>query len=245
MEMRASLFISSCFAVLFGLAQELDSTSVSAPASDDSTMILLDNVVQASNDSILVKKKFLSVEPYLDLSKLATIPFDFETKYEGGLELRFFEQYSFYAEVGSITTSPEGAYRNGVYESSGTYFRLGAGLVGPLDPAHDIGISFRYAISNFDETGSIFIDSPSQAQPDFVRRINRSDLSASWWELVLYSDRKLLESSDLLWFGLNLRLRILANYDVQAVPDVYAIPGYGRAFDKTIPAANFFLKVKF
>ena len=60
MEMRASLFISSCFAVLFGLAQELDSTSVSAPASDDSTMILLDNVVQASNDSILVKKKFLS-----------------------------------------------------------------------------------------------------------------------------------------------------------------------------------------
>jgi len=245
MAMRASLFISSLIIAYVCLGQEIDTVTVEQPVQLDSVPSIQNLPKTDAVDTIKIQRRFLSVEPYLDFSKLLTIPTDFETKYEGGLELRFFERFSLIAEAGSVTTSPEGAYANGVYESSGTYFRVGAGIVGKYDAEHNAGISFRYAISSFDESGSIFIDSPSGAQERFTRRISRSDMSAQWWEIVYYSDKKLFKSSDLFWFGLNLRLRILQSYDEQEVPDVYAIPGYGRAFDKTIPAANFFLKLKF
>ena len=244
MEMRASLFISSLILAVACLGQEIDSLKSVQPAQSDSISIeSTEELVE--EDTIKIPRKFLSVEPYLDFGKLLTIPTEFETKYEGGLELRFYERFSLIAEAGSVTTSPEGAYSNGVYESSGIYYRVGVGYVGQLDAKHHTGISFRYASSSFEETGSFFIESPSGVQEGFTQRVNRSDLSAQWWEVVFYSDRKLFDSSDLFWFGLNIRFRILQRYDEQDVPDVYAIPGYGRAFDQTIPGANFFLKLKF
>ena len=152
------------------------------------------------------------------------------------------EKFPLIVEIGQATLNPEGAYSNGTYESEGTYYRIGTGYISQFKPKNKIGISFRYASSTFNENGRIFIESPSGAQDDFVQSIKREDLTATWYELVVYSDREL---SDLFSIGLNLRLRILASYDEQEIPDVYAIPGYGRAFDKTIPAANLFLKVTF
>ncbi len=250
MAARVLLFSFSLLLTFFGLAQEedalqVDSLIVEQPALVDSTLSDSTTLTTTSADTVKIKRKFLMVGPYVDLTKLFTIPTDFETKYEVGLELRFSERFSVYGEWGSITTAPEDAYTNGIYENSGTYYRLGLGYVGPLDPKHDIGISFRYGASTFDEDGRIFIGSPTEIQDDVVRSISRKDLSANWWEIVLYSDRQLFLNSDLFWLGFNLRLRIMDRYDVQDVPDVYAIPGYGRAFDRTIPAMNFFLKVKF
>lgn len=230
------------------LAQVVDSVAVDSIRMDQSMVVdsvaTTDSTMISQEDTIKVQRKFLTISPYLDLSKLLTIPTDFETKYEAGLELRFSERFSVYAEAGSATTSPREAYTNGTYESSGNYYRIGLGYVGPLDQEHDIGLSFRYGSATFDEDGRIFISSPSGVQGDLVEKITRTGLSAKWWEIVLYSDKKLLENSNLLWLGLHLRLRILASYDAQDTPDVYGIPGYGRAFDKTIPAVNFFLKVK-
>ena len=244
--MRRLLFIFSLTLASFGMAQIGDSLrvdSLSVPIVD-SLGPFADSTQQSNEDTVSVQRKFLSIEPYIDVSKLLTIPAQFETKYEGGLALRFSERFSIYGEVGSATTSPEQAYTNGSYESTGTYYRIGFGYVGKFDAEHDIGISFRYGASTFDEEGRIFINSPSGGQGDLVRVISREGLTAEWWEVVLYSDKKLLEQSNLLWFGLNIRLRILGSYTMQEAPDVYAIPGYGRSFDKTIPAANLFLKVK-
>lgn len=246
--MRRLLFIFSLLLGLCSVAQEVDSLSTDSLIVDQSivtdSILLTEDSTQIAEDTIKIERKFLTIGPYIDISKLLTIPTEFETKYEAGLELRFSERFSIYGEMGSATTSPKDAYTNGTYESSGTYFRLGLGYVGRFDPKHDIGISFRYGSSTFSEEGRIFITSPSGAQDDPPLRIERSDLTAQWWELVLYSDMKLFENSDLFWFGLNLRLRILDSYDIQDAPDVYAIPGYGRTFDKVIPAVNFFLKVK-
>lgn len=251
MEKRPLLFISSLLCVVLLLAQEVDSLKVDPASKVDSVSLSSDSVAVNIKDSVKVnpedtiKRKFLTIGPYIDFGKLLTLPTDFETKYEGGLELRFFERYAIYAEAGSTTTSPKEAYTNGTYESTGTYYRLGAGYVGPFDPQHDIGISFRYGSSSFEESGRIFLESPSGSQEPLVRSIERKNLTAQWWEVVVYSDMQLFKNSKLFWFGVNIRLRILQSYDEQEVPDVYSIPGYGRSFDKTIPAANFFLKLKF
>ncbi|MEQ9466484.1 MAG: DUF6048 family protein [Ekhidna sp.] len=197
---------------------------------------------QTEADSVGQSRRLLTPSIYLDYGKLFTIPTNFETKYEGGLELLFLEKFPLYLEAGQATLAPEGAYSNGTYESEGFYYRIGAGYVGQFLPKNKIGVSFRYAASTFTEDGRIFIESPSGAQETFVQNIQRDDLKATWYEVVIYSDRKL---SDLFSIGVNLRLRILGSYDEQAPVDAYAIPGYGRAFDKTIPAANFFFKVSF
>lgn len=197
---------------------------------------------QSEEADSLVYQKTITPSLYLDYGKLFTIPVDFETKYEGGLELLFIEKFPLILEIGQATLTPEGAYSNGTYQSEGHYYRVGAGYVSQFKPKNKIGLTVRYASSTFSESGRIFIESPSGSQEDFIQNIEREDLKATWYEIVVYSDRKL---SDLFSIGLNLRLRILTSYDEQAPVDVYSIPGYGRSFDQTIPAANFFLKVSF
>ncbi|MEP0987277.1 DUF6048 family protein [Ekhidna sp.] len=193
----------------------------------------------------LASTRSVTTSLYIDYGKLLTIPTNIETKYEGGLELLFIEKFPLIIEVGQAILTPEGAYSNGTYESEGTYFRVGTGYFNQFTAKNNIGISFRYASSTFSENGRIFISSPSESQEDYVQNIKREDLTANWFEIVLNTDMRLLKDSDLFRLGLKLRFRMLANYDEQTPIDVYSIPGYGRSFDKTIPAANFFLKVTF
>jgi len=196
---------------------------------------------QTQRDSIAARPK-ITPSIYLDYGKILTIPFDFETKYEGGIEVLFFDKIPLIAEIGQATLAPKGAYSNGTYQSSGFYYRIGLGYLSQFKPKNKIGLTVRYGISHFEERGEVLIQSPSGAQEDLTQVIERSNLDARWYEVVLYSDRQL---SKLFSIGLNLRLRILGTYTQQEVPDVYAIPGYGRTFDRTIPAANLFLKVHF
>ena len=197
---------------------------------------------QGETDSLITSRRFIAPSLYLDYGKLLTILTKVETKYEGGVELLILEKFPMIIEVGRAVLSPEGVYSNGIYESQGMYYRIGTGYTGQFKPKNKIGLTVRYAVSTFDENEKIFIKSISGAQGDFIQVINQTGLSAQWWEVVLYSDKQL---SNLFSIGLNLRLRILHSYDKQEYLDVYAIPGYGRTFDSTIPAVNFFLKVTF
>jgi len=214
------------------LDQSIDSTAVAAVPETDTT-------------EIKEPKRFLTPSILLDYGKLLTYPLDFETKYEGGIELLFLERFALIGEFGTALLEPEEAYTNSIYESSGTYYRVGLGYVGPKDPEHNIGFYLRYGSATFDESIRVLIDSPTGVQDDPEVNFERTSLTANWWELALYTDKKLFKNSELLWIGLNLRFRILQSYDRQDVVDVYSIPGYGRSFDKTIPAANFFLRVRF
>ncbi len=207
-----------------------------------SLILVLGSFAQTEDADSVVVKRLVSPSLYLDYGKLLTIPTNFETKYEGGIEILFLEKFPLIIEAGQATLSPEGAYSNGIYESEGFYYRIGAGYYSQFLAKNKIGISFRYASSTFTEDGRIFIESPSGAQGDFIQNIIREDLKATWYEVVVYSDQKL---TDLFTIGVNLRLRVMAEYDRQSPVEVYSIPGYGRSFDRTIPAVNFFLKVTF
>ena len=145
-------------------------------------------------------------------------------------------------EVGSATLNPNQAFSNGTYESSGIYYRIGTGFYSQFTPDNKLGLTFRYGSSTFDESARITIESSSGTQGTIIESFARENLSATWFEAVIYSDRKI---NNLLTVGINIRLRILNSYDQQSPVDVYAIPGYGRSFDKSIPAANLFLKVSF
>lgn len=190
---------------------------------------------------------------YLDYGKLLTLPTNFESKLEVGAQLLIAEKVPFIVEVGTATLTPESAYANGSYKSTGNYFRIGAGILTAIDAKNNIGLSFRYASSTFDESGEYTVESESGKQDNYHETIDRQNLKAIWYEAVLFSERKIIfrnnEGDEWKWnplsFGFNLRLRILANYDSFDPIDVYAIPGYGRSFDKAIPALNLFLKVNF
>ncbi len=204
--------------------------------------ILLCQALLAQEEDSVVIRRFLTPSVYVDYGKLLTIPSKAETKYEAGLELTFYERIPLIVEVGSGILTPPQAFSNGIYESNGIYFRVGVGYVAPLSPKNDLGITFRYGMSSFSESSRFVIESTSGIQSTLVREINRSGLSGSWFETVIYSDRKL---NDLFSIGMNLRLRVLINYDRFEPIDVYAIPGYGRTFDKSVPGVNFFVKASF
>lgn len=248
----ARLFLPFIFSVLaLGLckAQQSDSLKFQKEDIADSVSFMKTDSVQAIKSSadttIAVRKRAIQPSFYLDYGKLLTLPTAFESKYEGGAALLIASRIAIIAEAGKATLTPEGAYANGVYKSEGTYYRIGVGYEAPKDPQHSIGISMRYGQSSFRESGTVFLESPSGSQIKSQLTIDRENLSANWWEVVVYTDQKLFKKSDILWIGLNVRLRILKKYDRQEEVDVYAIPGYGRSFDKTIPAANLFLKLKF
>lgn len=207
-----------------------------------SLLLAISSFAQNEEPDSVTYRRAVTPSLYLDYGKLFTIATNFETKYEGGFELLFLEKYPLILEVGQATLNPEGAFSNGTYESEGVYFRIGTGYVGQFNAKTKIGLTARYASSSFSEDIRISIDSPSEVQDTFVQNVERVNLDATWFELVLYSDQRL---TDFLYIGVNLRLRILASYDEQTPIDVYAIPGYGRSFDNTTPAANFFLKVTF
>ncbi len=219
MEMRRLLFIFSLLITQFvSLAQE------------------------SEPDSVFVPKRTLIPSFYIDYGKFLTFGSTDERKYEGGAELLFKEKFPFIIEVGHASLTPADAFLNGRYESEGFYYRIGSGFYSQINPKNKLGITFRYGFSSFDEVRQISIESPSELQPDFVETTESGNLSASWFETVIYSDRRI---NNFLSIGLNLRLRVLISYDEQSPIDTYSIPGYGRSFDQSIPAANLFLKVSF
>jgi hypothetical protein len=176
----------------------------------------------------------------LDYGKLTTITSDFERKYELGAEMRI-KKYVMVAEYGGAKFTPESAFENGTYLSDGNYWRIGGGYVIYQDTKARVGISARYASSSFRDKGSYIIESPSELQPDIEEYYSRNNLTANWYEAVLFSDRQL---KSWVSFGFQFRLRFLLTYDKQPVEtiDVYAIPGYGRSADQSVPAVNFMLR---
>ena len=196
----------------------------------------VDSLAADSVESI----KFFIPSIYIDYGKLLTYTFENETKIEGGVELLFKEKIPIIVEFGTATLNPN-AYSNASYEANGSYIRFGTGIYSRWQKKNRIGLTMRYALSSFDEitrlTGEI-TPSIRGSSGSFDRR----GLTASWLEVVLYTDKILTEW---LAVGMNLRYRYLLDYDIQAPTDVFSIPGYGRSFDNSIPAVNLFVKVSF
>ena len=197
--------------------------------------------VSAQEDTVEVAKRPIIPSIYIDYGKLLTLPTKTEEKYEVGLEVLISEKIPIVFEVGKATLNPEKAYANGEYEAKGTYFRIGTGVYSQFTAKNKLGLVFKYGLSSFDEIATI-TESNRNLNRTLSESYDRNDLSASWLELNIYSDRQF---NKFLALGINIRYRYLLDYDIQAPDDVYVIPGYGRSFDNSIPAANLFLKISF
>jgi hypothetical protein len=183
---------------------------------------------------------FTGLDLSLDVLKLTSLATPFELKFEGGAKVLLFNTAGLAFEYGYGKLEPQRAIKNGDYTSEGTYFRAGLDLQTAMDPKNTIYFGMRYGQSQFEDRGSYEVT--GQIEQNFIETFDRRNLEADWFEVLIGSESEVARN---LFFGAKLRLRILGSYDQFEPIDVYAIPGYGRSFDKTIPAGNLYVKYRF
>lgn len=180
------------------------------------------------------------IEFYLDYGKLLTLPSEFERKAEAGAAINIREKILLLFEMGYGKLSPQEAIKNGSYTSEGIYSRGGVAYGGAILPKTYLYFGIMYGISRFEDNSTVLID--SQAWDDLDGVFTRSDLEATWFEIILVSETEIKKN---LFLGSKWRLRKLNSFDNDYDPVVYSIPGYGRTFDNSIPALNLYVKYRF
>ncbi len=178
-------------------------------------------------------------EIWIDYGKLAFYMTDFESKLEGGVTWRIGRVApTFLAGISEL--NPEQAIKNGEYTVEGTYWRAGLEYYIALDRSgkNRLIVGGRYGSSSFSERGSFVIS--SNLWPDETGFFERNDLTATWAEVVTGSEMTLGTSRFVM--GGYFTLRVLIDREKFEPIDTYAIPGYGRTVDKTVPALQLYLK---
>jgi len=204
------------------------------------TLLFVIPLLSWAQDEDTIQVKPVTPAFYLDYGKAVGSILPENQKWEGGFELIFLDRFQSIVEVGKWDMNPD-VIENGNYWVEGTYLRLGVGYMPYVDPTSRIGLGFRYATSTYSDRGNYIILSESELQPDIVQPFSRTNLTATWYEAVFYSDKSL---NKWLTLGFTFRVRFMQSYDVYDDPNTMTIPGYGRAEDKTVPALNLFLKIE-
>ena len=181
------------------------------------------------------------LQVYVDYGKLLTQPVDFESKLEFGLAYQLRSRFQPNFQYGIATITPEDAIVNGSYEVSGSYWRAGLNYLLPLDNSSFLYAGLKYAQSQFEDAGNYQIE--SDLWPTYTGSFQRSDLSATWYEIILGSERLLRNGHILL--GGQTGIRLLADRSEEAFIDIYSIPGYGYSSDKASPFVNLYIKYQF
>ncbi len=210
----------------------------------------------SQNDTISVDStrfKFLSgVEIYLDYGKVLTLATKFESKYEGGINLRFYGRLVLAGEFGYAVLNPLKAYDNAVsYTITGNYFRAGIDYYINLDKKNSMYGGIRYGSSRFSDEGEFLLE--SDFWEDYGESFGSDNLHADWFEIIFGSETRLNIGKSAkeenprggFFLGWKARIRILWHFENREEPRVYAIPGYGRTFDNSIPALNLYVKYRF
>jgi len=207
---------------------------------------------QSDLDSVKVKPKLATIYLYWDYGKTALLWTDFEKKTEVGVDLRILDKIQFICEYGNADLKPREAFQNVKYDVEGSYWRLGAGLIGEIDPLNKIGLGLRYGQSIANDRAEYFIQTNPGNSGNISGILTRQNIKAHWMEIVLDSEKKLqlykknpdALINDRFVLGVNVRYRIMIDYAEQENIDIYTIPGYGRASGDRILAVNLFLKVR-
>ncbi len=189
-------------------------------------------------DSVSAKPK-ISFDIALDYGKIFTLPSGFEKKMEIAAGITIKDKLQVIGELGYGQLTPDDAIKNGSYESSGIYYRAGLAYGGEIVPKNYLALGFMYGTSNFEDQGTIIIE--SEVWADNLIDFHHPGLTATWYEIILISERQM---NDRIFLGSKFRLRKLLNFNNDYEPEVYSIPGYGRTFDNSIPAFNLFVKYR-
>lgn len=264
------LLLLSIFSVLLGLKGfgQTDSLAVSEGQQDFEKVEQINQADTAATEEVteadamieevaaadtVPKEKPRFIQPIFtfDYGKAITTVIGLDKKYEAGLSLLFFNHYNLIAEYGTGVLEPENAFRNGIYKSEGSYFRFGGGYLNQINLTSKLGLGILYGVSDFSDSGQVFIESSSGVQEDYTKSFDRPNLEARWLEVVITSESWVrlnkqnpqAKINKLFALGFHARFRFLTSYDNFDLFDVYSIPGYGRSVNDPQVALNLFLKV--
>ncbi len=245
------IILGICLFSLPSVAQDEFESSTDPIPGDSSNLILNSTTDPEAIIDSLRKKKFISgVELSIDYGKLMTLWTDFESKYEAGINLRFYEKIVLAAELGYSELNPLKAYDNALYYTvKGSYGRVGLDYYTSYDPKSFYYAGLRYGMSMFEDEGLFRIE--SEYWEDFEEGFGSTDITASWVEIIIGTEtfigigkKKKDNPKSRLLLGWKFRLRILMDFENREEPRIYSIPGYGRTFDQTVPALNFYVKYR-
>jgi hypothetical protein len=222
-------------------AQNADSVAQAARA--DSIAIVnqkADSLDQANKiaDSVAITGSKFSVNIFIDYGKLLTLPFDFEQKFEGGFYLIFNRKWTIGAEGGKMNLTPHRPYRNGDAEVSGIYYGGFLQYFLNIDLYSSLFAGIGYNAGSFDDYITYTIGDDFFRERTYEQR--RSGLKAAWATIRLGTEQKLNKTIAL---GGVIEFRIKTSFDQPEGIEPYAIPGYGKANDRTSPALNLYLKL--
>lgn len=180
----------------------------------------------------------------IDYGKLLTIPTDFETKYEASAGFILFRRLTLEGTYGSGDLSPGGAYKNvESYSINGEYYKaalLYKFTLNPNIPREFLYLGVGYAMSTYADRGRFLIH--GGLWEGYEETFGRQDMEAAWTEVYLITESYLNKKTQRILAGAKISLRIMDRFDTRESVPVYAVPGYGRTFDKTVPALNLYLK---
>ncbi len=198
---------------------------------------LIASVAPGQTDTL--KSSSTSLEFAVDYGKILTIPSKFETKFEGSIGLKFQRKYELLGEIGYADLQPQDAILNGTYQSKGVYYRIGLAFGGEILPKNFLSFGVLYGTSSFEDNGTVVIR--STIWEDFNEYFERTGLSANWIEFVMITEQHVNNSLSL---GAKFRLRKLTYFINDYNPEVISIPGYGKAFNNSIPVINLYAKLR-
>ncbi|MEQ9425617.1 MAG: DUF6048 family protein [Cyclobacteriaceae bacterium] len=182
-----------------------------------------------------------AVSIYFDYPKLFSFFTDYENKAEVGLELQIFKRIYARGEFGRTRIRPDNFYKNVGYEVSGNYFRSGLAYRGTIGAKSNLALGVMYGKSAFEDRGSVQIEGQSGLFDPLNQDFERTELSGDWFELFIGTESNLGNN---IYLGFTFRVRKLNTYDQFDELDVFAVPGYGRTFDNSIPALNMYIKYR-
>jgi len=213
---------------------------------DAVNIAVIDSLETITKDSVENQANF-HIYISVDYGKLITTAAQLDTRYEFNLGLQFAKNLRATADFGYAELAPPNAIENGIYSSSGNYYRIGLDYMLNIAPKTYLSFGGMYALSKFKDEGTV--ETQSEVWPSLNEGFMRNDFNATWAELVITSEAPVLNRnsgffSNLYW-GIKVRFRFMIDRPRPENFDVYAIPGYGRTFNNMVPAANLFIMYKF
>ncbi len=203
--------------------------------------------VETNGSEIEEEAQNLSIGFAFDYLKLHTLLLDESEKWEGAVNFRILDKVSVIGEYGIAELTPRDAYKNSEYKSEGSYYRIGLDYHLTIIPNNFLLLGVRYAQSSFSENISYEIGNPIFENE--TGELNRENLNATWYELVLTSEKKIRKISkkdipDFLSIGFKFRLKSLLEYNDFDHFEVKNIPGYGQTNTKLNPEFNLYIKFR-
>ena len=200
-----------------------------------------------AQDSVLVDTKQSFVYVKIDYGKLLESAFGRQLKWELGVGAVFADHFNIIAEYGYGELNPPSVINNGSYTSEGNYLRGGIAYIVRVMPQRFLSFGLLYAYSGFKDKGVVEIE--SDIWDNLNQTFQRDDLSAQWIEIVIGTEAPILRNisgylSNIYW-GSELRTRIMMSETATQEFDIYAVPGFGRRYNNVVPAINLYLKFKF